>query len=93
MKFHSLGNTLGEPPPYHALALLASLALFSGPLRAASDDGQINAGTVGAARAVLELEFSKDCPDLRRVFLLMATEAGIDIALFWNAGANRYDVC
>lgn len=37
--------------------------------------------------------FRKDCPDLRHDFLLMATEAGIDIALFWNARANRYDVC
>lgn len=37
--------------------------------------------------------FRKDCPDLRHDFLLMATEAGIDIALFWNASANRYDVC
>lgn len=37
--------------------------------------------------------FRKDCPDLRHDFLLMATEASIDIALFWNAGANRYDVC
>ena len=37
--------------------------------------------------------FRKDCPDLRHDFLRMATEAGIDIALFWNAGINRYDVC
>lgn len=35
--------------------------------------------------------FRTDCPALRHDFLVMATEAGIDIALFWNA--NRYDVC
>lgn len=28
---------------------------------------------------------------MRHDFLLMATDAGIDIALFWNAG--RYEVC
>ncbi|WP_374614783.1 hypothetical protein [Sphingorhabdus sp.] len=37
--------------------------------------------------------FRKDCPDLRRDFLLMATDAGIDVALFWNTNANRYEVC
>lgn len=47
MKFHSLGNILGAISRYHALALLASLVLFSGPLRAASDDGELYAGTVG----------------------------------------------
>jgi len=34
-----------------------------------------------------------DSPDLRHDFLLMATEAGIDIALFWNGRAKRYEVC
>jgi hypothetical protein len=41
----------------------------------------------------LARSFRKDCRDLRHDFLLMGTEAGIDIALFWSAGANRYDVC
>lgn len=50
---------------------------------------------VAVARANTRLArgFRKDCPDLRHDFLLMATEAGIDIALFWNAHANCYDVC
>lgn len=37
------------------------------------------------------LAFRKDCPALRHDFLQMATEAGIDIALFWNS--SRYEVC
>jgi len=37
------------------------------------------------------LAFRKDCPALRHDFLQMATEAGIDIALFWNL--SRYEVC
>lgn len=48
---------------------------------------------VERANTKLAREFRKDCPDLRHDFLRMATEAGIDIALFWNAGANSYDVC
>lgn len=35
--------------------------------------------------------FRKDCPALRHDVLLMTTDAGIDIALFWNA--NRFEVC
>ena len=48
---------------------------------------------VERANTRLARRFRKDCPDLRHDFLRMATEAGIDIALFWNAGTNRYDVC
>lgn len=48
---------------------------------------------VERANTRLARGFRKDCPDLRHDFLRMATEAGIDIALFWNAGTNRYDVC
>lgn len=43
------------------------------------------------AKSRLARAFRKDCPAMRHDFLLMATEAGIDIALFWNAG--RYEVC
>lgn len=60
MNFHSLDNTLRAFPRYHLLALLASLVLLSAPLRAASDDRQVYAGTVGAARVVMELERSGD---------------------------------
>ncbi|WP_374527643.1 hypothetical protein [Novosphingobium sp.] len=45
---------------YQALALVASLVLLTAPLRAASDDRQVNTGTVGAARVVLELEGSDE---------------------------------
>lgn len=43
------------------------------------------------AKSRLARAFRKDCPAMRHDFLLLATEAGIDIALFWNAG--RYEVC
>lgn len=36
-------------------------------------------------------DFRRDCPAMRHDYLLMATEAGIDIALFWNG--RRYEVC
>ncbi len=58
MKFHISSNILESVFRYHALALLASLVLFSGPSHAASNDGQVYAGTVGAARIVMELEGS-----------------------------------
>ena len=45
---------------YQALALVASLVLLSSPLRAASDGGDVYAGTVGAARVVVELEGSDE---------------------------------
>lgn len=45
---------------YQALALVASLVLLTAPLRAATDDRQVYAGTVGAARVVVELEGSGD---------------------------------
>lgn len=45
----------------------------------------------GRAKSRLARGFRKDCPAMRHDFLLMATEAGIDIALFWGAG--RYEVC
>lgn len=35
--------------------------------------------------------FGKDCPALRHDFLMMATSAGIDIALFWNV--DHFEVC
>lgn len=35
--------------------------------------------------------FGKDCPALRHDFLVMATGAGIDIALFWNV--DHFEVC
>ena len=60
MNFHSLDNTLRAFPRYHLLALLASLVLLSAPLRAASDGVVVYAGTVGAARVVVELEGSGD---------------------------------
>ncbi|MGE3744294.1 MAG: hypothetical protein AB7G25_01030 [Sphingomonadaceae bacterium] len=44
-----------------------------------------------SAKSRLARAFRKDCPAMRHDFLLMATEAGIDIALFWNAG--HYEVC
>ena len=47
---------------------------------------KVRRGKTSLARA-----FRKDCPQMRHDFLLMATEAGIDIALFWNA--NRFEVC
>lgn len=45
----------------------------------------------GRAKSRLAAAFRKDCPTMRHDFLLMATDAGIDIALFWKAG--RYEVC
>lgn len=48
---------------------------------------------VALARSSLAAAFRKDCPALRNNFLAMSTDAGIDIALFWSASANEYDVC
>lgn len=46
---------------------------------------------VKRAKTRLARAFRTDCPEMRHNFLLMATEAGIDIALFWNK--SRYEVC
>lgn len=56
--------------------------------------GNVRSGApveVQRAKTRMARTFRKDCPTLHHDFLLMATEAGIDIALFWNAG--RYEVC
>lgn len=52
-------------------------------------------GPVDAARAKSSLAaaFRRDCPTLRHDILVMSTEAGIDIALFWDGRAKAYDVC
>lgn len=46
---------------------------------------------VAPAKSSLARAFRKDCPALRHDFLVMTTEAGIDIALFWNA--SRFAIC
>jgi hypothetical protein len=46
---------------------------------------------VKRAGSALARAFRKDCPALHRDFLLMATEAGIDIALFWSV--DHFEVC
>lgn len=46
---------------------------------------------VKRAGSALARAFRKDCPELRHDFLVMATEAGIDIALFWNV--DHFEVC
>jgi hypothetical protein len=46
---------------------------------------------VKRAGSALARALGKDCPALRHDFLMMATEAGIDIALFWNA--DQFEVC
>lgn len=46
---------------------------------------------VKRAGSALARALAKDCPALRHDFLVMATEAGIDIALFWNA--EQFEVC
>jgi hypothetical protein len=43
------------------------------------------------AGSALARAFRKDCSALRHDFLVMATGAGIDIALFWNV--DRFEVC
>ena len=48
---------------------------------------------VANRKSLLAASFWKDCPAVRYDILVMSTEAGIDIALFWNASAHRYDVC
>ena len=44
----------------HAFAIVASLVLLAAPLSAASDERQVYAGTVGAARVVMELEHVRE---------------------------------
>ncbi len=51
-------------------------------------DGPVKAVS---AKSSLARAFRKDCPALRHDFLVMATEAGIDIALFWDA--SRFEIC
>jgi hypothetical protein len=46
---------------------------------------------VKRAGSSLARAFRKDCPALRQDFLVLATGAGIDIALFWNA--DHFEVC
>lgn len=48
---------------------------------------------VTRAKSSLAAAFRKDCPTLRNDMLVMSTEAGIDIALFWDGRAKAYDVC
>lgn len=52
--------------------------------------GPVDAARGKSSRAAA---FRKDCPTLRHDILVMSTEAGIDIALFWDGRANAYDVC
>ena len=60
MDGHTFRKVLHYFVRYQALALVASLVLLTAPLRAATDDRQVYAGTVGAARVVVELEGSGD---------------------------------
>lgn len=60
MDVHTFRKVLHFLARYQALALVASLVLLSSPLRAASDGGDVYAGTVGAARVVVELEGSDE---------------------------------
>ena len=48
---------------------------------------------VARAKSSLAAAFRKDCPTLRHDMLVMSTEAGIDIALFWDGRAKAYGVC
>ena len=60
MDGHTFRKVLHFFVRYQPLALVASLVLLTAPLRAASDDRQVYAGTVGAAQVVVELEGSGD---------------------------------